>query len=188
MALPTVAQLKSYLKVETTAEDDQFTLWLARATALIEGLLGKPIVAVSTSTIVQPAQHPISGLWRLMVPYPFTASGMTVTDADGATAAGGTYTANGDTGFIVFDEDATISGYYTVTAATGWSARSDYATKVEPLIAQAITDTVADWYQRRNPGATSETESSASATYESALGIPARVVACLGPILRRGIR
>ena len=145
MALPTVQQLKDYLRVETNAEDGQFTLWLARATALVEGLLGRPIVAVSTESIVQPSQHPVTGLWRLMVPYPFTAGSLVVKDADGATVSNTTYTASGATGFITFKVDATISNYYTTTAPTGFSARTDYATMVEPLIAQAITDTVAEW-------------------------------------------
>ena len=187
MALPTVAQLKSYLRVETTAEDALFTLWLARATALIEGLLGKPIVAAAQTVIVVPACHPITGLYRIMLPYPFTAI-TTITDDEGDSVASGDYTLDGQAGFLTFDEDATIPGYCTVTLTAGWSLHTNYATKAEPIISQAITDTVADWYQRRNAGATSETESSASVSYAAALGLPARVIATLDPLLRKGIR
>ena len=47
MALPTVSELKAYCRVETTAEDALFTLWLARATALVEAYIGRPITAAS---------------------------------------------------------------------------------------------------------------------------------------------
>jgi hypothetical protein len=185
MALPTVAQLKAYLRVESTAEDAQFTLWLTRATALVEGLLGKPIVAVETTRILQPCAHLITGRYRLLLPWP--SADVTVTDADGETVASSTYTLTDD-GFLTFDEDATISSWYTVTLDHGWSAQTDYAAKAELLISQAITDTVADWYQRRNPAATSETEASASVTYAAGLGLPARVIADLDPLFRKGLR
>ena len=188
MALPTVTQLKQYLRVETTAEDALFTLWLARATALIEGLLGKPITAVAQTVIVCPHPHPITGRYRLMIPYPFAASpAPTLVDDEGTTIAAG-FTSDGQTGFVTFDEDTTVAGYYTVTVTAGLSAQTNYATKAEPLIAQAITDTVGDWYQRRNAAATGESESSASVTYAAGLGLPARVIAALDPLLRKGIR
>ena len=187
MALPTVAQLKSTLRVETTAEDALFTLWLARATALVEGLLGKPIVAVAQTVIVCPHPHPVTGLYRLMLPYPFSAI-TTITDDEGDTVSSGDFTLDGQAGFLTFDEDATVPGYCTVTLTAGWSLQTGYATKAEPLIAAAITDTVADWYQRRNAGATSETESAASVTYSAGLGLPARVIASLDPLLRKGVR
>ena len=186
MALPTVAQLKAYLRVETDAEDAQFTLWLARATALVEGLLGKPITAVAQTVVVLPLCHPVTGRSRLMVPYPFSGS-PTITDDQGDSVASGDYTADGQTGFVTFDEDATIAPWYTVTVTAGWSAQTGYSTKAEPMISQAITDTVADWYQRRNPSAASESESSASVTYTSQ-ALPARVIASLDPLLRKGIR
>lgn len=187
MALPTVAELKAYCRVETTAEDTLFAAFLARATALIEGLLGKPIVATAQTAIVCPHPHPVTGLYRLMVPYPF-ASVTTLTDDEGDSVSSGDYTADGQAGFITFADDAEIAGWYTFTAPVGWSAQTGYATKAEPLISAAITDAVADWYQRRNPGATAETESSASVAYAAGLGLPARVIASLDPLLRKGIR
>ena len=186
MALPTVAQLKAYCRVDGTAEDAQFTLWLARATALVEGILGRPIVAAAQTVVVCPHPHPVTGRYRLLLPAPFSGD-PTVTDDEGDAVATG-FTADGQTGFLTFDEDATIASWYTVTVTTGWSAQTGYSTKAEPLISQAITDTVADWYQRRNPAATAESEASASVTYAAHLGLPARVIADLDPLLRKGVR
>ena len=187
MALPTEAQLKAYLRVQTTAEDAQFTLWLARATALIEAMLGRPIVAAEQSHTLCPFSDPITSRVVLYLPV-VPVSGVTVTNSDGDTVASSTYTLEGQRGRIVFDEDATIAAWYTVAATAGLSAQTGYSTKAEPIISQAITDTVADWYQRRNAGATSETESSASVTYEASLGIPARVMATLAPLMPGRIR
>ena len=188
MALPTVSDLKSALRVETTAEDALFTLYLARAKALVEGLVGKPIVAVERNVIVVPQPHPITGLYRLMLPNPLAADDVTLVDDEGDTVAEANYTADGDSGFLTFVEDAAIAGYYTATITHGWDQHSAYATLYEPLLSQAITDTVADWYQRRNPGATSESEASASVSYSDRLGLPKRVIADLDPMLRKGVR
>jgi hypothetical protein len=187
MALPTVAQLKAYCRVDGTAEDALFTLYLARATALIEGYLGKPITAVAQTVIVVPQCHPITGRYRLMLPYPFTAI-TTITDDEGDSVGSGDYTLDGQAGFLTFEEDATIPGYCTVTLTAGWSLQTDYATKAEPMISAAITDTVADWHQRRNAGATSESESSASVSYSAGLGLPERVKATLDPLRFKGVR
>ena len=187
MALPTVAQLKSYCRVDGTAEDALFTLYLARATALVEGLLGKPITAVAQTVTVAPMCHPLTLRYRLLLPYPFSAI-TTITDDQGDTVSSGDYTLDGQAGFLTFDEGVAVSSYYTVTLTAGWSLQTNYATKAEPLISQAITDTVADWHQRRNAGATSEAESSASVSYSAHLGLPARVIASLDPILRKGVR
>ena len=186
MALPTVAQLKAYCRVDGTAEDAQFTLWLARATALIEGLLGRPITAAAQTVVVCPHPHPVTGRYRLLLPWPLSTT-VTVTDDEGDAVASSSYTVGTD-GFLTFDEDATIASWYTVVLDHGWSEVPDYATKYEPLIGQAITDTVADWYQRRNPAATAESEASASVTYAAHLGLPARVIADLDPLLRKGVR
>jgi hypothetical protein len=189
MALPTILQLKANLRVQTTAEDATFTLWLARATALIEGLLGRPIVAASAAHIVRPTVHCITGRAVLYVPGPLTAASLVLKDPDDATVSSSTYTVtDSNAGLVTFDADASIALWYTATAPIGWSAHTAYATKYEPLLAQAITDTVADWYQRRNAGATSESESSANVTYQGHLGLPARVLAALDPMLRKGIR
>jgi uncharacterized phiE125 gp8 family phage protein len=187
MALPTVAQLKSYCRVDGTAEDALFTLYLARATALIEGYLGKPITAVAQTVIVVPQCHPITGRYRLMLPYPFSAI-TSITDDEGDTVSSSEYTLDGQMGFLTFAEDATIPGYCTVTLTAGWSLQTGYATKAEPIISQAITDTVADWHQRRNPAANMETESSANVTYATYLQIPPRILMTLDPLRFKGVR
>jgi uncharacterized phiE125 gp8 family phage protein len=187
MALPTVAQLKAYCRVDGTSEDALFTLYLARATALVEGLLGRPITGAAQTVIVVPQCHPITGRYRLMLPYPFAAI-TSITDDEGDTVSSSEYTLDGQMGFLTFAEDATVPGYCTVTLTAGWSLQTGYATKAEPMIAQAITDTVADWHQRRNAGATSESESSASVSYSAGLGLPERVKAALDPLVRKGVR
>ena len=134
MALPTVAQLKAYLRVETTAEDAQFTLWLARATALVEGVLGQAITGASRTVIVTPFPHPVTGYARLLLPWPLAAS-VTVTDDQGDAVASSTYTLDVANGILTFDEDAEVASWYSVTVTTGWDQVTGYATKAEPLIA-----------------------------------------------------
>ncbi len=51
--------------------------------------------------------------------------------------------------------DAGVSfdnGPYSITATVGYSAASDYATRIEPVISAAIIDMVAELFKHRNPG------------------------------------
>ena len=51
MALPTLNDLKSYLRVETTAEDSLMQALLARAQAMVENWTDTPITAVSQTAM-----------------------------------------------------------------------------------------------------------------------------------------
>jgi hypothetical protein len=74
------------------------------------------------------------------------------------------------------------NGPYALTADVGLATRSDYATVVEPVLNMAILDTIADWYQRRNPNATSEsTGGGVSTSYSVTQGLSARARELLVP-------
>ena len=197
MALPTVADLKLALRVETDAEDALFTGWLERAQALIEGLLQRPVLAADTavSHVVVPSCHPLYGPATLLVlpvsPISDTTADVTVTDADGTVVASGDYAIDGARAWITADVANGLlfdSAWYTVTTKPGLDQYADYATRVEPLLSQAITDTVSDWYHHRNPDASVSTAGGGiSVTYQNT-GLPARVVAMLAPLMPPRVR
>jgi hypothetical protein len=62
-----------------------------------------------------------------------------------------------------------------VTAQVGLSLRPDYA-RLEPLLAQAIIDLAADLYQRRTPGASSETGAGTTISWDVSRETVARVM------------
>lgn len=197
MALPTADDLKDALKVETDAEDALFAGWLVRATALIEGLLQRPIAASATVVryVVTPSCHPVYGDATLLVlpvrPISATTADVTVTDDEGDLVATSDYTIDGARAWLVADvaNDVVFDApWYTVTAKPGLDKASDYATRIEPLLAQAITDTVSDWYHHRNPDATVSTAGGGVSVTYANTGLPARVVAMLAPLLPPVIR
>lgn len=172
MALPVLVDLKNYLRVTWTAEDSALTAMLASATGLITNWLGRPIAAASRIYVVEDPRasstsvsrlstDPASGVATLRIPdAPVAiAPAPTIADADGTTVDPTTYRINSDNGLI---RSASGFGFcrfpYTITATTGLATRADYATIVEPCLSQAIIDTAADLYQRRNPAATDEND------------------------------
>lgn len=150
MALPTLQNLKDYLKVETTAEDTALTGMLTRATGLVEQYLGRPITARSVT--VTDRARPCGGVVKLLgFVCPIAASpDPIVTDADGATVDSTAYTVDRDTAvFYAAPGESFGNPPYGLTFTAGLSARADYATVVEPAVAQAILDVAADLWRRR---------------------------------------
>jgi hypothetical protein len=197
MALPIIADLKLALRVETDAEDALFTGWIARAQALVEGLLQRPLAASDTavSYVVTPSCHAVYGPATLLVlpvsPISDATADVSVTDADGTLVATSDYTIDGARAWLVAKVASDVvfgSAWYTVTAKPGLDQAADYATRIEPLLSQAITDTVADWYHHRNPDASVSTAGGGiSVTYQNT-GLPARVVAMLAPLMPPRVR
>jgi uncharacterized phiE125 gp8 family phage protein len=194
MALPTLTDLKAYLRVQTTAEDTVLTAILTSATAAAENELGRPI-AVTARTFIDECDNrrTYTGVRALVIPPEclpidlLDASSQpiepTVTDADGTVL-------DPDVDFRVTTlwdpllrarPGITFSNPpYTVSVLCGLAADPEYATKIEPAIFQAILDIGADLYQRRNPAAGSETAGGGiSATYSG--GLPARARDLLAP-------
>ena len=188
MALPTTAECKAYLRVEHTAEDALLDGLLASATAAVEAHVGRPLAAVAR-TFVDPAETQLlhRSVTQLLIPVTpvSTADGEApvVTDADGTVVDASTYRLDAETGQLIAHRGVSFdNGPYTIATKVGLSARSDYATRVEPVLRSAILDTVADLYQRRNPSAQAEGAGGGVYTqFAAGAGLPARVIAMLTP-------
>lgn len=175
MALPTVSDLKAYLRIETTAEDTLLAALLARAKAELELWIDVPITA-ATETYIDPciseATEPVTSLVFPRRPITVTS----ITDGDGTTVSTDEYWVDGAAG-IIYSE----SGYnfanprYTITASCGLSLAQQY-TRWEPVISQCILDLAADLYQKRTPNAASETGAATSITWDVSRDTAARVL------------
>ncbi len=177
MALPTVSDLKSYLRIETTAEDLLLSALLSRATAMLEMWIDTPITAVSQTAIdkAQTDGNPVRSLVFPRRPCAVTA----VVDTDGTTVPAADYWTDGTSGVIYAKDYITFPyGPYTITANVGLSLRQDYA-RLEPLLNEAIIDLAADLYQRRTPGAATETAAGTSITWDAGRETIARIMKTL---------
>ena len=199
MALPTVATLKSTLRVQVSDEDALFAGWLTRATALVDGFLQQggnpPLVAVETDYTLIPACHPVFGPGTLLAlpvrPISAVTADVSVVDENGDTVATTDYTVDGAKGWIiadVMDDIAFDSAYYTVTVKPGLDKAADYATRIEPLVSQAITDLVSDWYNHRDADASQVSAGGGLVVTYKNTGLPARVVLTLQPLLPPRVR
>ena len=175
MALPTVANLKDYLRIESTAEDVLLAALLLRAQAMVENWTDTPITAYAQTAIDRAefgSLYPPTSLIFPRRPCTVTA----VTDADGVTVLSSTYTLDGLSGMIYGKTGVSFpDGPYTITANVGLSLRTDYA-RLEPLLSSAIIDLAADLYQRRTPGAATETAAGTSITWDASRDTVARVM------------
>lgn len=159
MALPTVADCKSYLRVEDADEDVLFSQLLAKAKADVEAAVGYALVAAAF-THVDYTECDTAGLPAVLrLPGPFLATGPApvVTDKDGTTVDATTYYLDSRGGEIRGKAGTVFRNRpYTIVATVGLSAHPDYATRLEAIAAQAIIDLVAHRYQNRNPAALQE--------------------------------
>lgn len=186
MALPTVTDVKRYLRIEHTAEDSMLTRELAAALAMVETYIRRPVVAEArTFVLPQPTQRAYRDVGSFFLPvYPVAATPLiTLTDDDGTLLTHATdYRVELETGQIIGLVSAFALWPYTVVATVGLSARADYATRVEPAIGAAILDIVSDRWHRRSPAATNEsTGGGVSTSYAN--GLPERVKAILQPFV-----
>jgi hypothetical protein len=188
MALPTVADLKAYCRIETTAEDALLTALLARAVFLWESLCGGlPITARTFEYVDDPLDGypgPAPDVRRadtLLLPTRPVAV-TSVEDLDGTVVDPSTYRVYPSRGRIsaVAGEEF-IRGPYTITYQAGLSLYPDYATAIEPVVSSAILDLAADLYWRRMAGATGESAAGESVTWDASREVVARVL----PLLRR---
>ena len=179
MALPTVSNLKDYLRIETTAEDTLLQALLDRAKAQLEVWIDTPITAASVTAVDR--ADVISGqvATSLIFPQRPIASSITVVDSEGTTVAAAEYTVNTASGVIYANDGYSFPyGPYTITASTGLSLRGDYA-RIEPMLSQCIIDLAADLYQKRTPNAASESAAGTSITWDVSRDTAARVLKTL---------
>jgi hypothetical protein len=177
VALPTSTDLKTYLRIETNAENALLAALVARAQAMVEGWIDCPITAES-QTAVDRAESLDEPVTSLIFPRRPIAS-VSITDSEGATVDPTTYTVYGASG-MVYAKPLTsfYNGPYTITASCGLSLRSDYA-RMEPLLTEMILDLAADLYQRRTPGAASEKAGDTTISWDASRETVARVVKSL---------
>lgn len=178
MALPTVTDLKSYLRIESNAENTLLTALLARAQAQVELWIDCPVTAVSQTYVDRAetdADRPVTSL--VFPRRPIAA--VSITDVDGVTVPTTDYWVSGATGVIYAESGCSFSnGRYTITASCGLSLSQHY-TLWEPVISQCILDLAADLYQKRTPNAASETGAGTSITWDVSRDTAARVLKVL---------
>jgi uncharacterized phiE125 gp8 family phage protein len=174
MALPTVAEVKNYLRIQTSAQDSVITDLLASGKSWAESLIGRRITATS---------EVMSTLWAgrdcfrqsvIYLPfYPVNAAGLVLTDADGETVPADDYTVDGDAGKLTATEDSWFSNApYEATAEVGLSAGSGYSGK-EPGLRALIIGLTAILYHQSNPNASSDSAGGGvSVSYQSSWSLP----------------
>lgn len=177
MALPTINDLKAYLRIESSAEDALLTALLGRAKAMLETWIDTPVTA-EVQTAVDRADS-LDTFVRTLV-FPRRPCLVTlIVDSDGTTVDPTTYTASVTSGVIYAKDETTFPyGPYTITAMVGLSLRQDYG-RMEPVINEVILDLAADLYQRRTPGAASETAAGTNISWDASRETVARIMKTL---------
>lgn len=185
MALPVLQDAKDLLRIETTAEDDLLTAMLTRAQAMVEAWIQRPITAAARTDVIR--LECATTLFHLHT-WPVDTASLVLTDEDGDTVASNTYTVTMAGTVEAVSGESFSAGRYTATYDAGWSAHPQYETRYEPILSQAILDTVADWYQRRSPGAMAEDSGGGVSRQWTSQAIPARIRSALAPMQPREVR
>jgi uncharacterized phiE125 gp8 family phage protein len=181
MALPTVATLKQYLRIETTAEDLLLARLLEGAQAAVEQYLRRPIAAEVREFFDVPEVWDYSTQTSTVYLPVYPASGVALVDYNETAVASSGYRLEGRSGRVIATGSSRLSsGPYTVTATVGLATDPRYATVIEPVLSRAILDIASDWYHRRNPNAASESTAGVSHSYADN-GIPTRTQMVLAP-------
>lgn len=193
MSLVTVAELKAYLKVQGTAEDDVITAMRLQAIALIEQFIRRPITAELRTMIIDADPYRYtSRFWLPIYPVALADSSagtadIEIEDVDAVALVEDTdFRFNRLTGEVLALSEGNVGSYfgshpYTVTAYVGLSADPNYTRNIEPGINAAIVDIVSDRWHRRSPAATNEATGGGVSSSYTGGGIPARVMEMLEP-------
>jgi len=179
MALPTVADLKAYLRIESNAENSLLTALLARAQAQLEIWIDTPITAVSVTAVDRADVIDGQTCTSLIFPQRPINTTATIVDSEGTTLTAAEYTINTASGVIYANTGYSFPyGPYTITTLCGLSLRGDYA-RIEPVLSQCIIDLAADLYQKRTPNASSESAAGTSISWDVSRDTAARVLKVL---------
>lgn len=179
MALPTVNDLKSYLRIESNAENTLLQALLDRAKAQLEIWTDVPITAVSTTAVDRADAINGQTCVSLIFPQRPINTTATIVDSEGTTLASDEYTINTASGVIYANSGYSFPyGPYTITTLCGLSLRGDYA-RIEPILSQCIIDLAADLYQKRTPNASSESAAGTSISWDVSRDTAARVLKVL---------
>lgn len=192
--LVTVAKVKSYFRIETTAEDELLADLIVRAEAEIEVVVG---YSLTRRAMTWRDDAETLRLWsavtNLLLPgIPIDAATLAIVDADGDTVDDSTYEVRQDKGMVCargfgfagpLDGPTTVfdNGPYTMTFDAGFACSDTYATRELPFIQASVIDYVGMLYQQRTPGASTEGAAGTRVTYEvdEATGLPKRIARAL---------
>lgn len=157
MPLPTVATLKQYLRIETTAEDLLLARLLEGAQAAVEQYLRRPIAAEARTFYDLPEVWDYNAHTSIVYLPVYPASGVALVDSSATAVATSAYRLDGRTGRVIAAGTTRLSrGPYEVTATVGLATDPRFSTVIEPALGRAILDIASDWYHRRNPLAQQE--------------------------------
>lgn len=185
--IPTLSDLKAYGRIEHTAEDALLSALIARATSTLEMLCDLPVQADALTWTDDPLNNSDPGprpstryARALVLPH----RGVTVTaivDGTGATVATADYRVDPFSGLIYAqNETRWVNGPYTISYTAGMDLLPN-ATSLAPAITAAILDIAMDYYQRRTPGAASESAAQSSISWDVSRDVLLRVE----PLVRR---
>lgn len=180
MATATAADVKAYLKIETTAQDAVIAQLLTRAFAEIEMLVGKALIVetIAWRDDVKSfrSYEPVTALQLRYTPVSITS----IADVDGNVVAAGDYVVRQDLGQLVAIAGVAFpSGPYVINGTAGFSLSPTYATREEPFINQLIIDLVGFYLQQRTPGASAESAAGTRVDYgeiDADTGLPKRIM------------
>ncbi len=199
----TVAQFRSYARIELTTEDTLIQGLIEEAVGELEDLIGQPLYQREV-TWYDDAQTLVlwSGVQNLILrSTPIDPDTVTVNDVDGEAVSPDNYMVRQDRGLLMGlggDSAAPVvggfifdNGPYTIACTAGYGTSPDWADKYQPAIRRLVTDMTAYYYQQRTPGASSENAAGASVSYQldPDLNVPAPVARGIkrlkGPIIGR---
>lgn len=150
--------MKSYLRIENTAENDLLDELVEQATSQAESLLGQPLLSEERTFVdVVPAYDPY-GRHSLMLPvWPVASTPAPVTtDFNGTVINSSTYTLD-SLGRLVANAGSTWSASpFSVVATVGLENHPSYLTRIEPQLRSLILGLAAVLYHQRNPNASSD--------------------------------
>jgi hypothetical protein len=167
VALPTVNDLKAYLRIEHTAEDALLAALLIRARTMLELWVDCPITGVARTAYDPPGGQCQPTLTALVFPWRPLAASAVIVNSEGTTIDASTYRVDRRSGMIYAKPgESFLSGPFAITATVGLDQWDEYATSIEPLLGQVIIDLAADLYTRRTPMAVSETGAGTTVAWE----------------------
>lgn len=188
MTWPTVAQVKSILRIQTAAEDDVVALILAQAKATVLGYIDR---AVDATEMTMEDTANSEETWPIVTKlycadWPMaTDPAPVLTDVDGTVVDATTYDVLARLGIIRAKAGTTFNnGPYTIDATVGLTTLgTDFTNRYEALLFAAVTDLCAVWYEQRNANTIQESEAGVSRTYGRD-DIPPRIKTTLSQLRR----
>lgn len=202
---PSVARVKSYLRIETTVDDELILDLISEVDSLITNWLGAPVVVtqftdIDLATTERNYVPPMSMTFKVrpVVIAPGTFGDVTdavapvITDVDGTVVEPDTYIIDTRTGVLQIMPDAIAltgapfffdNGPYTLVYWAGYQCHPEYALRMDAMLRRAAIDWIGDLYTRRTPAAKSESAGGGvSVAWDNSCAVPSRVRGMLAGI------